>query len=99
MIALGLSPTAIKRRVADGRLKRIHRGVYAVGPLDRRGHWMASVLACGEGALLSHRDAAMLWNLRETNRRATSPPPVPVAGAGPGSRFTVPRSTPTTAPR
>ena len=31
---------------------------------------MASVLACGEGALLSHRDAAMLWNLRETNRRA-----------------------------
>ena len=60
LIALGLSPTAIKRRVADGRLKRIHRGVYAVGPLDRRGHWMASVLACGEGALLSHRDAAAL---------------------------------------
>jgi very-short-patch-repair endonuclease len=31
---------------------------------------MAAVLACGEGAVLSHRDAAMLWDLRETNRRA-----------------------------
>jgi very-short-patch-repair endonuclease len=56
--------------VADGQLRRIHRGVYAVGPLDRKGHWMAAVLAGGEGALLSHRDAAMLWNLRETSRRA-----------------------------
>ena len=70
LIALGVSGSAIDRRVADGRLRRIHRGVYAVGELDRRGRWMAAVLACGEGALLSHRDAAMLWNLRETNRRA-----------------------------
>ncbi len=70
LIALGVSASAIDRRVADGRLRRIHRGVYAVGELDRRGRWMAAVLACGEGALLSHRDAAMLWNLRETNRRA-----------------------------
>jgi very-short-patch-repair endonuclease len=29
---------------------------------------MAAVLAGGEGALLSHRDAAALWNLRSTNR-------------------------------
>ena len=31
---------------------------------------MAAVLACGEGALLSHRDAAALWNLRSTSRTA-----------------------------
>lgn len=28
-----------------------------------RGHWMAAVLACGEGAVLSHRSAAALWGL------------------------------------
>ena len=37
----------------------VHRGVYAVGrqPLDRRGRWLAAVLACGPDAALSHRDA------------------------------------------
>lgn len=70
LVALGVDPTAIQRRLADGRLRRIHRGVYAVGPLDRKGYWMAAVLACGEGALLSHRDAAMLWDLRATDRAA-----------------------------
>jgi hypothetical protein len=70
LIALGVGETAIDRRIADGRLRRIHRGVYAVGSLDRNGHWMAAVLACGEGALLSHRDAAALWELRDTARSA-----------------------------
>ena len=70
LIALGLSPSAIHRRIADGRLKSLHRGVYALGAIDRRGRWMAVVLAGGEGALLSHRDAAMLWELRETRRSA-----------------------------
>jgi hypothetical protein len=42
----------------------MHAGVYAVGHtrLTQRGRWMATVLACGEGALLSHRSAAELWN-------------------------------------
>ena len=70
LVLLGVGKTAIDVRVADGRLRRVHRGVYAVGELDRRGHWMAAVLACGEGAVLSHRDAAMVWDLRETNRGA-----------------------------
>src|SRR5438045_3134768 len=70
LTALGIEASAARRRVADGRLRRVHRGVYAVGPLDRKGYWMAAVLACGEGALLSHRNAAALWNLRQTNRTA-----------------------------
>lgn len=70
LTALGIESSAVRRRVADGRLKRVHRGVYAVGPLDRKGYWMAAVLACGEGALLSHRNAAALWNLRQCNRTA-----------------------------
>lgn len=48
LVALGIGKTAIDKRIADGRLRRVHRGVYAVGSLDLRGHWMAAVLACGE---------------------------------------------------
>ncbi len=32
---------------------------------------MAAVLACGPGALLSHRSAAVVWGLREDRRRST----------------------------
>ena len=54
------------RRVAAGWLHRLHRGVYAVGHrrLARKGHWMGAVLACGHGAVLSHRSAAALWLIR-----------------------------------
>jgi predicted transcriptional regulator of viral defense system len=61
----GLSRSGVYRRIAAGRLHRIHRGVYAVGHagLPREGGWMAAVLACGDGAVLSHRSAAELWEL------------------------------------
>jgi very-short-patch-repair endonuclease len=63
--AAGLGDEAARARVSSGRLYRLRRGVYAVGhrPVSRRGFWMAAVLACGEGALLSHRSAAELWEL------------------------------------
>jgi hypothetical protein len=32
--------------------------------VNQRGQWLAAVLACGEGAVLSHRSAAALWGLR-----------------------------------
>jgi very-short-patch-repair endonuclease len=59
-------------------LHRVHRGVYAVGHrgLEKEGHWIAAVLACGNGvprpeatilaawgAALGHRSAAELWEL------------------------------------
>jgi very-short-patch-repair endonuclease len=61
----GLAETSVRRRVAAGLLHRIHRGVYAVGhrKLSRKGKWMAAVLACGPGAVLSHASAAHLWSL------------------------------------
>lgn len=31
--------------------------------LTQRGRWMAAVLACGDGALLSHRSASELWGI------------------------------------
>jgi very-short-patch-repair endonuclease len=60
---LGFSKMGIEHRVATGRLHLIARGVYAVGrpELSPRGRWMAAVLVCGEGAILSHRSAAQLW--------------------------------------
>jgi hypothetical protein len=32
--------------------------------LSRQGRWLAAVLACGPGAVLSHRDGAALWEVR-----------------------------------
>ena len=79
--AARLDPHAIARRVAGGRLHRIFRGVYAVGHtgLSNGGRWMAAVLACGEGAVLSHRSAAELWRLLEV---AEGPVHVTVPVAG-----------------
>jgi very-short-patch-repair endonuclease len=71
LIELGLRPRAIDRRCAAGRFLPLYRGVYAVGhhAIARRGHWLAAVLACGPEAVLSHRDAAALWGIRNTARQ------------------------------
>lgn len=63
---LGLSASGIHHRVRAGRLHRVHHGVYAVGHpvLTRSGRWSAALLACGPGAVLSHRTAAASWDLR-----------------------------------
>jgi very-short-patch-repair endonuclease len=65
LLALGFTPHAIKHRASKGRLHVIRRGVYAVGrpDLDDKGRWMAAVLACGDGAVLSHSSAAALWRI------------------------------------
>jgi hypothetical protein len=59
----GIARSGVTRRVAAGRLHRLHRGVYAVGhrSLNWRGRWLAGVLAAGDGAVLSHTSAAALW--------------------------------------
>jgi very-short-patch-repair endonuclease len=65
LVATGLSRAAVAKRVKAGRLHPVHRGVYAVGhpPANRGARWMAAVLACGPGGVLSHRSAAALWEL------------------------------------
>lgn len=65
-MALGWSSRTISHALARGDLVRVHAGVYAVKyrrvePIARA---MAAVLACGEGAVLSHDSAAALWGLR-----------------------------------
>jgi very-short-patch-repair endonuclease len=70
LLELGFTADAIRHRVAKGRLHRVYPGVYAVGrpQLTRKGRWMAAVLACGSGALLSHESAAALLGLRDRER-------------------------------
>lgn len=63
--AVGVRDSAIWYRVRCGRLHRLHRGVFLVGhaievPGARE---LAAVLACGDGAFVSHRSAAALWAL------------------------------------
>jgi hypothetical protein len=62
---MGLGGKAISYRVRIGRLLVQYGGVYAVGhrALSREGRWLAAVLACGDGAVLSHFDAAALWDM------------------------------------
>jgi predicted transcriptional regulator of viral defense system len=60
---LGLSGRALRHRVASGRMRRVHRGVYASWTLGREGRWMAALLAVGCRARLSHRSAAALWDI------------------------------------
>ena len=59
----GLGPRSVAHRVAHGRLVRLYRGVFQVGPLAApRGAEMAAVLATG--GVLSHQTAAAIWGLR-----------------------------------
>jgi very-short-patch-repair endonuclease len=72
LTGVGLSHDAVLHRVKRGWLRRVHRGVYLVGPLETPfSRAMAAVLAFGDGALLSHHSAAVLWGFRK-------PPVVPL---------------------
>lgn len=64
--ALGLGARAAQKRAEAGRLHRLHPGVYAVGhtSLTMDGRRLAAVLAAGPHAALSHRSAAVVWDLR-----------------------------------
>jgi predicted transcriptional regulator of viral defense system len=62
---LGFSKGHVYRAHEACRLRRIHRGVYAVGhsELSSHGRCRAALLAFGDSAVLSHRSAAWLWGL------------------------------------
>jgi very-short-patch-repair endonuclease/predicted transcriptional regulator of viral defense system len=65
LVDLGLSTSAIGRRIAAGRLHRRYRGVYAVGhrPTGIEGEWWAAVLAYAPDGVLSHASAAAAFAL------------------------------------
>jgi hypothetical protein len=73
LLAMEVRGGSVDRRIAGRRLHPLHRGVYAVGHgrVTKHGRVMAAVLACGPGALASHRTAAWLWDLLWDNRPRT----------------------------
>jgi very-short-patch-repair endonuclease len=98
LYSLGLSETQVRGRVANGWLHRVHRGVYALGHrnIPREGRWMAAVLACGHGAVLSHQSAGELWKIRQSRGQASDAVSIEVAiprarGARSRTRVTVHR--------
>jgi very-short-patch-repair endonuclease len=64
-LAAGVSAAGIQRRVGSGALIAVHRGVYRVGHRapSVEAEYLAAVLACGPGALLSGPSAGHLLGL------------------------------------
>lgn len=76
-----MSDDAIDHAVLLGRLHRVFRGVYAVGhaKIGAKGRMRAAALACGKGAVVSHRSAGFLLGLLDR-------PPAVVDVIAPGLR-------------
>jgi hypothetical protein len=69
---IGLKDDVIGRRLASGRWRAMHRGVYATftGELSREAVLWAAVLRAGPGAALSHQTAAELLGLADAPSEA-----------------------------
>jgi very-short-patch-repair endonuclease len=74
----GVDGAMIARWAAEGRLRRVHRGVYAVGhrALSWHGRLAAALLYAGPGAMLSHTTAGWWLELCDP------PPPIHVSVSG-----------------
>jgi hypothetical protein len=75
--ALGLSQGDVAYRVATGRLRAVHEGVFAGRPFldDQRGRWMAATLTAPE-TYLSHASSAALhgfWDRRRPVETVSRP--------------------------
>jgi hypothetical protein len=70
LLARGVTSREIDRRLAAGRLFRLHTGVYAVGHrvVGATGRRWAAVLACGPGSVLSDDSAGDAWEMRRSER-------------------------------
>jgi hypothetical protein len=82
--AAGVDRDRIKRWVADGRLRREHRGVYALGHPSRepKAVYMSAVLASGSDVALSHRPVGYLRRVF----RGTAPRPEVTTSAASGRK-------------
>jgi very-short-patch-repair endonuclease len=80
LLAAGVKGHVIDHALTSHRLIVLHRGVYQAGPvLQPWGRELAAVLACRDGAVVSHRSAAVLWGLLPSSPERT----VDVTVAGP----------------
>jgi very-short-patch-repair endonuclease len=67
LLAAGVSESAIKRRVRNGRLVAVHRGVYAIAPIVEipLADETAALLGCPERTLLAGHSSITIWKLRK----------------------------------
>jgi hypothetical protein len=73
LLSAGISAKEVRQRLGTGTLIAVFRGVYRVGHTapSVEAWYLAAVLACGPGAVLSGRAAGYLWGLLR------GPPPGP----------------------
>jgi very-short-patch-repair endonuclease len=85
LVAAGVHPRSVDRRIATGRLIAVYRGIFAVGHagLSERGRIRAALLAAGPHAVASHSTAAYLHRLLSTLPAVIH---VTVTGAAPRRR-------------
>jgi very-short-patch-repair endonuclease len=93
----GLGRGAIEHRLRQGRLHVVHRGVYLVGhrAAPPWANEAAALLACGDGAALSHATAAVVWRLLDPGPAdgvdARHPRRAPIEVTVPPGRRSLPR--------
>lgn len=65
VLGVGGSDAVIRHRLRTGQWRRLQAGVYSVAaaPLDWLDQLQAALLAAGDGALVSHRAALVVWGL------------------------------------
>lgn len=70
LLSLGVTKDAVKSWLRSGRLHCYFRGVYLLGheAITPTGRLHAALLACGPGAVLSHRSAGDWWGILRTSR-------------------------------
>lgn len=62
LVQAGVSDEVVSARTARGEFTRLHRGVFRIGPIAApRAQELAACLACGPGAFVGRRSAAVLW--------------------------------------
>ncbi|HET6867487.1 MAG TPA: DUF559 domain-containing protein, partial [Solirubrobacteraceae bacterium] len=79
----GLGRGGIARRLEARTMQWLHRGVYLLGaaPPTAMARARAAVMACGEGAVVSHRSAAEMFGLLPESDREVD---ITVVGRNPG---------------
>lgn len=84
LLALGVSSSTIARWIQAGHLHPIHKGVSAVGHrlTSQEGRWMAAVLACREGTVLSHGPAGQLQGMIPRRERLALHVSLPARSGG-----------------
>lgn len=86
LLGIGLTGAQVRSRVRTKRFRELQRGVYLVtGVRMPRSREMAAALACGPGAVVSHRSAAALLGLLPHPGKS-APVDVTVPGSDRGRR-------------